>query len=79
MAFVRKVHWLNALAAADDLDSLDTKDSILDWILKQQYKERHPYTGADPGGWAWTDLPGGVPDCGSVWVSEDDRRDPTRA
>jgi squalene-hopene/tetraprenyl-beta-curcumene cyclase len=22
----------------------------------------HPYTGADPGGWAWTDLPGGVPD-----------------
>src|SRR5262249_51879191 len=34
-----------------------------DWLLKQQYKERHPYTGADPGGWAWTDLPGGVPDC----------------
>ncbi|HEV3386368.1 MAG TPA: prenyltransferase/squalene oxidase repeat-containing protein, partial [Gemmata sp.] len=24
---------------------------------------RHPYTGANPGGWAWTDLPGGVPDC----------------
>ena len=23
---------------------------------------RHPYTGAAPGGWAWTDLPGGVPD-----------------
>jgi len=22
----------------------------------------HPYTNADPGGWAWTDLPGGVPD-----------------
>jgi len=22
----------------------------------------HPYTGAAPGGWAWTDLPGGVPD-----------------
>jgi squalene-hopene/tetraprenyl-beta-curcumene cyclase len=30
--------------------------------LRQQYTERHPYTGADPGGWAWTDLPGGVPD-----------------
>jgi squalene-hopene/tetraprenyl-beta-curcumene cyclase len=54
---------VNALAAAGDLESLDTKEEILNWLLKQQYKERHPYTGADPGGWAWTDLPGGVPDC----------------
>jgi squalene-hopene/tetraprenyl-beta-curcumene cyclase len=54
---------VNALSAAGDLDALDTKAAILDWLLKQQYKERHPYTGADPGGWAWTDLPGGVPDC----------------
>jgi len=53
----------NALAAADDLRSLDTKRQIHDWLWRQQYKERHPYTGADPGGWAWTDLPGGVPDC----------------
>ena len=54
---------VNALAAAGDLAALDTKDQILDWLLGQQYTERHPYTGADPGGWAWTDLPGGVPDC----------------
>ena len=54
---------VNALAAAGDLESLDTKDAIRDWLLKQQYKERHIYTGAAPGGWAWTDLPGGVPDC----------------
>ena len=54
---------VNAFAAAGDLESLDTKGEILDWLLKQQYRERHPYTGADPGGWAWTDLPGGVPDC----------------
>jgi squalene-hopene/tetraprenyl-beta-curcumene cyclase len=53
---------INALAAADELDLLDRKDQLRDWLLKQQYKERHPYTGADPGGWAWTDLPGGVPD-----------------
>lgn len=33
-----------------------------DWLLGQQGKEVHPYTGAAPGGWAWTDLPGGVPD-----------------
>jgi squalene-hopene/tetraprenyl-beta-curcumene cyclase len=54
---------VNALAAAGDLDALDSKDAILAWLLKQQYRERHPYTGADPGGWAWTDLAGGVPDC----------------
>jgi squalene-hopene/tetraprenyl-beta-curcumene cyclase len=54
---------VNALAAADDLDSLDRKDVLCAWLLRQQYLERHPYTGAAPGGWAWTDLPGGVPDC----------------
>jgi len=32
------------------------------WLLNQQYQKTHPYTGARPGGWAWTDLPGGVPD-----------------
>ncbi len=32
------------------------------WLLAQQYREIHPFTNAPPGGWAWTDLPGGVPD-----------------
>ncbi len=32
------------------------------WLLGQQYREIHPFTNAAPGGWAWTDLPGGVPD-----------------
>jgi squalene-hopene/tetraprenyl-beta-curcumene cyclase len=32
------------------------------WLLGQQYRTTHPYTHAAPGGWAWTDLPGGVPD-----------------
>ena len=40
----------------------ESRNQIRDWLLNQQYKIRHPYTGADPGGWAWTDLPGGVPD-----------------
>lgn len=38
------------------------KARIREWILGQQYRVVHPYTGAAPGGWAWTDLPGGVPD-----------------
>jgi squalene-hopene/tetraprenyl-beta-curcumene cyclase len=53
---------INALAAAGELDKLDKRDEVRDWLLRQQYKEHHPYTGADPGGWAWTPLPGGVPD-----------------
>src|SRR4029453_11589643 len=32
------------------------------WLLDQQYRTEHPYTHAKPGGWAWTNLPGGVPD-----------------
>src|SRR5262249_3456487 len=53
---------VNALAAAGELESLDRREELRDWLLAQQYKDRHPYTGAAPGGWAWTDLPGGVPD-----------------
>lgn len=35
---------------------------ITDWLLDQQHLVEHPYTAAEPGGWAWTDLSGGVPD-----------------
>ena len=38
------------------------KNAIREWLLAQQYRVVHPYTHAAPGGWAWTDLPGGVPD-----------------
>lgn len=36
--------------------------AIRNWLLRQQTQTIHPYTGAAPGAWAWTDLPGGVPD-----------------
>jgi len=54
---------VNALAAAGDLDSLDRKDELLGWLLAQQSRERHPYTGAAAGGWGWSHCPGSVPDC----------------
>jgi squalene-hopene/tetraprenyl-beta-curcumene cyclase len=53
---------VNALAAAGELGNLGKLSEVREWLLSQQYRERHPYTGADPGGWAWTPLPGGVPD-----------------
>lgn len=38
------------------------RTSIKHWLLAQQYRIIHPFTNAAPGAWAWTDLPGGVPD-----------------
>ena len=34
----------------------------LEWILNCQLTTVHPFTGAAPGGWGWTDLSGAVPD-----------------
>ncbi|MDK1031480.1 MAG: prenyltransferase/squalene oxidase repeat-containing protein [Planctomycetia bacterium] len=56
---------VNALAVGPgfrDLLSAEERREIRQWLLRQQYLGVHPYTRADPGGWAWTDLPGGVPD-----------------
>lgn len=44
------------------LRSSDVSAPPISWLLAQQYREIHPFTNAPPGGWAWTDLPGGVPD-----------------
>lgn len=50
---------LNALHAANEpIHEL----TCWEWVLKCQHRQVHPYTMAAPGGWAWTDLSGGVPD-----------------
>ncbi|QDT64029.1 prenyltransferase/squalene oxidase repeat-containing protein [Calycomorphotria hydatis] len=56
--------WVTTLSInALDEDLPDESHAALrEFLLKQQYREVHPYTQAAPGGWAWTDLPGGVPD-----------------
>ncbi len=62
--------WLTSLTVKSLAHSQDvspwpyeaSQQKTLGWLLDQQYKTRHPYTDAEPGGWAWTDLPGGVPD-----------------
>ena len=54
---------IQALAADDSLDRLgEDRLGLRGWLLGQQYRDVHPFSGAAPGGWAWTDLPGGVPD-----------------
>ena len=52
---------LNALAAGgQDIAKLGA--DCLDWLLACQHLHRHPFTGAAPGGWGWSDLTGAVPD-----------------
>lgn len=43
-----------------EADSCSTQ--TVRWLLRCQHKQRHPFTGANPGGWGWTDLSGAVPD-----------------
>lgn len=57
--------WVTTLsinALAPEALPAASRASLRDWLLGQQYRRVHPYTLAAPGGWAWTDLPGGVPD-----------------
>ena len=54
--------WGTTLATRALGGAFDSADAVRAWLLNQQYRRVHPYTQSPPGGWAWTDLPGGVPD-----------------
>ena len=53
--------WATTLAVKSGVIGYN-REQVLNWILGQQYQTIHPFTNSDPGGWAWTDLTGGVPD-----------------
>ena len=53
---------VNALSDGEGEGEMFPSRPMKQWLLRQQYRAVHLYTGASPGGWAWTDLPGGVPD-----------------
>ena len=56
--------WVTSLslnALVDDFQK-EVDERCWQWLLSCQHRERHPFTGADPGGWGWTDLGGAVPD-----------------
>jgi squalene-hopene/tetraprenyl-beta-curcumene cyclase len=56
------VNALAALPVEDHPLKTEARRAIRDWLLAQQYRREHSYTHAAAGGWAWTPLPGGVPD-----------------
>ncbi|MBS0208590.1 MAG: squalene--hopene cyclase [Planctomycetes bacterium] len=51
---------INAIGTRGDRSHLTPE--LLAWLLDCQHTERHPFTGAEPGGWGWSDLSGAVPD-----------------
>lgn len=51
----RRRDWRDRITARE-------RTALSRWLLDQQHRTPHVYTDAAPGGWAWTDLPGGVPD-----------------
>jgi squalene-hopene/tetraprenyl-beta-curcumene cyclase len=51
-----------AVEALSIRETLGRAEELTQWLIGQQHTGRHPFTHSDPGGWAWTDLPGGVPD-----------------
>lgn len=53
---------MHALACDPNDDGNWCTEQLLLWHLDCQHKERHPFTGAEPGGWGWSDLSGAVPD-----------------
>jgi squalene-hopene/tetraprenyl-beta-curcumene cyclase len=56
------VQALNASGRLTEHLDEHERTSVRDWLLAQQTRDEHRYTGAAPGAWSWTNLPGGVPD-----------------
>ena len=57
--------WVTSLAVealSVDGSTHWQSDSLRSWIVDCAHTRRHRFTGADPGGWGWTDLSGAVPD-----------------
>ncbi|MBL8828712.1 MAG: squalene--hopene cyclase [Planctomycetaceae bacterium] len=54
------INALNTRHGNEDCEHLTPQ--LLAWLLGCQHTERHPFTGAAPGGWGWSDLSGAVPD-----------------
>ncbi|MEM8912325.1 MAG: prenyltransferase/squalene oxidase repeat-containing protein [Planctomycetota bacterium] len=51
-----------ALSSDPSDDGIWSSKELIHWQLDCQHRVRHPFTGAEPGGWGWTDLSGAVPD-----------------
>jgi squalene-hopene/tetraprenyl-beta-curcumene cyclase len=54
--------WLTALSVKALGPDAPDGERLQETIRSAAFTSRHPFTGAQPGGWGWSDLPGAVPD-----------------
>ena len=54
--------WVTALSVKALGDAVPDKKRLEQQIKANAFKTVHPFTGAQKGGWGWTDLAGSVPD-----------------
>lgn len=54
--------WMTALSVRALGDDIPDKAELARLIRGNAFTHKHPFTGARPGGWGWTDLPGAAPD-----------------
>lgn len=54
--------WVTSLSLRALDEDIPERDYFIQKLKANALKEVHPFTGAQPGGWGWTDLSGSVPD-----------------
>ncbi|MCD8260915.1 MAG: hypothetical protein LUD15_04995 [Bacteroides sp.] len=54
--------WVTALSVRALGNDIPDKEQLAQMIRGNAFNYRHPFTGAQEGGWGWTDLSGSVPD-----------------
>nr|WP_321451456.1 prenyltransferase/squalene oxidase repeat-containing protein [uncultured Carboxylicivirga sp.] len=54
--------WATALSVRALGKHQPNKEKVAQQIKKLAFQYKHPFTGAEPGGWGWTNRPGAVPD-----------------
>lgn len=54
--------WATALSIRALGNETPDKQALANTLRQRAFNYKHPFTGAQPGGWAWTNRPGAVPD-----------------
>ena len=47
---------------SNEWSPVNARPNVLTWLMSCQHLQRHPFTGADAGGFGWSNLSGAVPD-----------------
>ena len=54
--------WVTSLSIKALDNDIPDRELLTNEVKKNAFKYKHPFTGAAPGGWGWSDLPGAAPD-----------------